>query len=277
MPPKEIIREADDLYSRLRHLQYEYYVLNNPGASDQEYDLLFDRLLSIEQAYPDMKKDDSPTQRVGSDLESSLPEVEHSIPVLSLDKGYTLEAVENWMDKTAANAAMDLSFIVEEKIDGVSIVLYYSDGRLVRAVTRGNGTIGNDVTDNIKTIGSVPLRLTNEETVAVRGEIYLSKTNFEILNEDQDLPYANPRNLAAGTIRRLKSREVAAIPLQMFVYEGYFDEQINTHLEILKRLGDLGFRLNERVGYFTERDIGSTFKAHHKGWMFGTRFDPVVE
>ncbi len=269
MAPKEIIREADELASRLRHLQYEYYVLNKPGVSDQEYDRLFDRLLLIEQTYPHLKKDDSPTQRVGSDLESSLPEVEHSIPVLSLDKGYTLEAVENWMNKTAANAGMDLSFIVEEKIDGVSIVLYYSDGRLVRAVTRGNGTVGNDVTENIRTIGSVPLRLSDDETVAVRGEIYLSKPDFEIVNENQDISYANPRNLAAGTIRRLKSREAAAIPLQMFVYEGYFEEEIHTHLKIMERLGELGFRLNERVGYFTERDVGSTVKARHPGWIFG--------
>ena len=143
--------------------------------------------------------------------------------------------------------------VIEEKIDGISIVLYYEDGLLVRAVTRGNGMVGNDVTANVKTIASIPLRLPTEANLAVRGEIYLPKANFATLNASLEVPFANPRNLAAGTIRRIKSSEVAKVPLQIFVYEGFSKDVVQTdHLQILSTLASYGFRLNPNLGYFAK-------------------------
>ncbi len=249
MNKKEISEEIRRLSDLLRLYQHSYYVMADPQVSDLEYDKLFDKLIELENENPELKAPDSPTARVGSDLVSELPEVDHSIPVLSLDKAYTAEEVISWMDKTGRNAGMDISFSVEEKIDGISIVLYYEDGILVRAVTRGNGYTGNDVTANVKTIGSVPLKLTEAINVAVRGEIYLPKDQFEKLNKKMDPPYANPRNLAAGTIRRIKSSETAKVPLNIFVYEGFFEEQPLEQKEIIKKLKNLGFRISSRISF----------------------------
>ena len=218
----EAEKEIETLSEKLRRYQYEYYVLNRPTVSDLEYDRLFDALAVLENTFPELKKGDSPTMRVGSDLGSDLPEAAHTIPVLSLDKAYSQEEVLGWMKKTEEKAGRELSFFMEEKIDGISIVLYYRDGLLERGVTRGNGYVGNDVTSNIKTIGSIPLRLPRPLTLAVRGEIYLPLERFAGINASLEVPYANPRNLAAGTIRRKKSSEVSAVPLDGFIYEGVF-------------------------------------------------------
>lgn len=256
-----VIEEMNRLSEQLRIMQREYYVTGNPSQSDQRYDLMFDRLLALEEKYPHLRAPDSPTQRVGSDLTSDLPEVAHTIPVLSLDKAYSAEAVSAWMRKLESQAAQTLSFVVEEKIDGISIVLYYERGVLVRAVTRGNGFVGNDVTANVRTIGSVPLRLSEPVDIAVRGEIYLPKEAFCKLNSAMETAYANPRNLAAGTIRRIRSSDVAKVPLRIFVYEGFFQDdsrQPETHTELLDYLRLLGFRLNPRVFVCTSGDaLGS--------------------
>jgi len=148
-------------------------VLASPTVSDLEYDRLFDRLKELEASFPDLAEPDSPVKRIGSDLSSELPEARHTIPVLSLDKAYTTAEIDAWIAKTIKAAGRDLAFTIEEKIDGVSIVLYYENGRLARAITRGNGYVGNDVTANVMTIRTVPLRLHREVTVAVRGEVFL--------------------------------------------------------------------------------------------------------
>ena len=250
MQKSEIQEEIRRLSDLLRLYQHQYYIEAAPQVSDLEYDRLFDELKRLEEENPEFRQDDSPTLRVGSDLASDLPEAEHSIPVLSLDKAYSAEDVLAWMEKTDKNAGKKLTFSVEEKIDGISIVLYYEDGLLRRAVTRGNGFVGNDVTANVKTIGSVPLRLTEPVTLAARGEIYLPKNSFEKLNKEMEPPYANPRNLAAGTIRRIKSSETAKIPLDIFVYEGFFEDQPDEQKEINSRLRNLGFRVNPRYSFF---------------------------
>ena len=271
MTGNEAARRIEELSEGVRVLQHEYYVLNRPSVSDREYDRLFDELKRLEAQYPYLKKPDSPTHRVGSDLSKELPEVEHTVPVLSLDKGYTEGDVISWAEKTAKNAGRTLSFVLEEKIDGVSIVLYYEKGLLARAVTRGNGFVGNDVTDNVKTIGAVPLRLPEPVTAAVRGEIYLAKNDFEGVNSSMEVPYANPRNLAAGTIRRYKSSEVARVPLNIFCYEGYFETEFPTHAEVLARLTPLGFRVNGRTGFFsTGWGAGSAGGTVGAGWTVGT-------
>ncbi len=271
---EEARQEIEKLAELLRRYQYEYYIEGRPSVSDLEYDRLFDRLSELETQFPDLKFSDSPTQRVGSDLSESFPEVEHTVPVLSLDKAYSAAEVSDWIRRTTDRSGRALSFVVEEKIDGVSIVLYYEEGKLVRAVTRGNGFVGNDITANVKTIGSVPLRLPEAVNVAVRGEIYLPKNRFEELNKTMDPPYANPRNLAAGTLRRIKSSEVARVPLNIFAYEGYFPEQQLSHLEVLEQLKVLKFRVSSRIGIFSNRLGPDKMKTKYPDWSFG-RFEDL--
>ncbi|MFA6775207.1 MAG: NAD-dependent DNA ligase LigA [Sphaerochaetaceae bacterium] len=248
----DIKEEVAELSDKLRTYQKAYYVDDHPLVSDQEYDRLFDRLSWLEKEHPELKRDDSPTVRVGSDLSSDFPEVTHTIPVLSLDKAYSSEAILAWIAKCEEKMKEDLSFVIEEKIDGISMVLYYEDGILVRGVTRGNGTVGNDVTANIKTIASIPLRLPEPVTMAVRGEVYLPKAPFARLNAEMDPPYANPRNLAAGTIRRIHSSETARVPLDIFAYEGFWEgnRPFDDHIQILETLKEYGFRTNPTIGYF---------------------------
>ncbi|MBI9102129.1 MAG: NAD-dependent DNA ligase LigA [Spirochaetales bacterium] len=261
----EAEKEIDRLSELLRKYQYEYYVLTRPTVSDLEYDRLFDLLTNLEKKFPALVKGDSPSMRVGSDLGSDLPESTHSIPVLSLDKAYSSEEVIGWMEKIRKNNRSDLSFYIEEKIDGISMVLYYRDGILERAVTRGNGFVGNDVTANVKTIGSIPLRLPRPYTMAVRGEVYLPLDKFSEINKGMEVPYANPRNLAAGTIRRKKSSEVASVPLDCFIYEGFLEESEGltlpvTHKEVLDELELSGFRLNPRNHIFTPEDTSDNIR-----------------
>ena len=236
----------------LTEYQKAYYVDGRPLVSDLEYDRLFDELARIEAEHPETRSPDSPTQRVGSDLSSDFPEVEHTIPVLSLDKAYSDTEILSWITKTTKNTGENLSFVLEEKLDGFSIVLYYEKGLLARAVTRGNGFVGNDVTANVKTIYSVPLRLNEEIDIAVRGEVFLKKAEFERINATLSEPYANPRNLAAGTIRRNKSSETAQVPLSIYVYEGFWADggELTDHIRILSKLRALGLPVDPHLSYF---------------------------
>ena len=267
-------REIEELAALLRRYQREYYVDGRPSVEDAEYDGLFDRLTELEKKNPELVQPDSPTSRVGSDLTGAFPEVEHTVPVLSLDKAYQTAEVESWIQRTSHRAERPLSFVVEEKIDGVSIVLYYQRGILVRGVTRGNGYVGNDITANVKTIGSIPLRLPEDIDIAVRGEIFLPKDRFAELNRRMETPYANPRNLAAGTLRRIKSSEVARVPLNIFVYEGFFPRLSMSHIEVLRELSRLGFRVSSRIGVFSNLLSAEDVHRHDPEWTFG-RFETL--
>lgn len=256
----DLQKRVQTLSDELLKAQKAYYVDGRPLMSDLEYDGLFDELSAIEREHPELRSENSPTMRVGSDLTSDFPEVEHTIPVLSLDKAYSASEVVSWMEKTSAMAHGNLSFVEEEKIDGISIVLYYEDGMFVRALTRGNGYVGNDVSDNIRTIKTIPLRLSRPVTIAVRGEVYLPKADFERLKEANP-EVANARNMTAGTVRRQKSSEAAQVPLTIFVYEGFWADKSQTpdnHLAILACLKDLGFRINPHLAVFSS-------SAEHSG------------
>ncbi len=236
----------------LRH-QYLYYVKAQPEISDAEYDRLFDELIGLEKKYPRYALENSPGKRVGSDLDNTFLEREHTIPVLSLDKEYKVEGLEKWLIKAIANSQRKLSFVVEEKIDGASIVLYYKNGMLDAALTRGNGIVGNDVTENIRTIRQIPLITDEAADFAIRGEIYINKSEFEKYNQKFENKYSNPRNLAAGSLRNIKSSIVAQIPLNILIYEGYFQNPFsNEHILILARLKDLNFRINQNLGFFSD-------------------------
>ena len=248
-PIKEKIKTLSD--ELLRH-QYLYYVESKPEISDREYDGMFDELVALEKEYPEYVLENSPTKRVGSDLDNTFPEKAHTIPVLSLDKEYTIDGLEKWLTKTVTNAQEALSFVVEEKIDGASIVLYYKDGSLDTALTRGNGIMGNDVSDNARTIMQIPLVTNEHSNFAVRGEIYIKKSDFETYNKSFENKYSNPRNLASGSLRNIRSSVAAKVPLNIYAYEGFFDTQFtNDHILMLARLKELGFRINSSMGFFS--------------------------
>jgi len=262
------------LTSEIRRHQDLYYREAKPEISDREYDALFDELLSLEKKYPQFALPDSPTKRVGSDLDNEFPEVPHPSPMLSLDKVYTEEELEKWIEKTGREAGGDVSFVVEEKVDGSTIVLHYEDGLLVRAVTRGDGYVGNDITENVRTIRDIPLRLPRPVSSVFRGEIYINKSDFEKLNAEMDNIYANPRNFAAGNLRRKKSSEVATIPLHSFVYEGLGDNpDFFEHIRVLHEISELGFKVGKDVGFFSSNTskvsrYSDVFRAH-EGWVNG--------
>ena len=258
----------------LHRYEYEYHVLAQPSVSDSAYDRLFDELRRLEADHPELRQPDSPSQRVGSDLRQDLPEVAHTVPVLSLDKAYSAAEVNAWMDKCATAAGRPVSFTVEEKIDGSSIVLYYRGGVLERAVTRGNGAVGNAVTANVRTIRSVPLRLTEPLEVAVRGEIFLPLAAFARLNADAEEAYANPRNFAAGAVRRVKSSEVAPIPLRLTAYEATFaGARPDDHATALDRLRELGFPVNPSNSLLVPDEQLAAARTRHPRW----RVAPLAE
>lgn len=263
MDTKQRLQQLKTLISTY---QNSYYKTGKSEVTDLEYDRLFDELLSIESKFPELVTSDSPSRRVGSDLTQDFPEVSHTIPVLSLDKAYSTEAIYSFIKRMKSESGEDsLTLVLEEKIDGFSIVLYYENGILVRAVTRGNGFVGNDVTDNVKTVRTVPLRLTENVSIAVRGEIFLPVSEFERINSELDEPFANPRNLASGTIRRIKSSDVSKVPLSVFCYEGFMSENsekhFSNHLEILRYLIKLGFNVDPNICVFSDRPDSGDFSG----------------
>jgi len=268
--------EILNLRKILLDAQKAYYIDAMPLMSDIEYDGLFDKLLKLEKENPQFYDPNSPTVRVGSDIDNTLPEYEHSVPILSLDKCYKIEDLMDWIDKTSKKIDNKIEVIIEPKIDGAGVVLYYNEGKLYRVLTRGNGFKGNDITENIKTIKSVPLIIENKEKFAVRGEVYIRNDEFIEFNKRYaDGSYANPRNLASGSIRRLKSKETALFPLKIFIYEGYFENNIiNYHSEMLIALKELGFPLNEYVGFFS--NINDAYKLPFKESTNGT-LDKIPE
>jgi len=251
MDIKKIIEEISE---KLLHYQNHYYVFAKPIVSDAEYDKLFNRLQDLEKKYPEFALKNSPTKRVGSDLNNKFPEIKHSISVLSLDKEYSEEGILKWIKKITNGTKKDVSFVIEEKLDGASIVLYYKSGILETALTRGDGIKGNVVTDNIRTINQIPLILPRKIDIAIRGEIFIKKSEFSKFNKKFDNKYSNPRNLAAGSLRNLKSSVVAKVPLNMFAYEGYY-ENSKDHIEILSNLKSLCFPVNNNIALFSNNGL----------------------
>ncbi|EEC21159.1 DNA ligase, NAD-dependent [Borreliella afzelii ACA-1] len=248
----KIQQEIADLKKLIRKWNKEYYVDSLPSVEDFVYDKHILRLQELESKYPEYKTLDSPTLKFGSDLLNDFKEVEHSVPVLSLDKVYNLDLLKLWIDKIDFSNSFNIS--VEPKIDGCSIVLYYKDGILEKALTRGNGKFGNDVTKNIRTIRHVPLFLGEKVDLVLRGEVYITKENFLKINKFLEKPYTNSRNLASGILRRVDSREVANFPLNIFIYDflnaGLDFKTNNLAIEKLKKLG---FKVNPLIRFFDQK------------------------
>ena len=252
MDPKERIAELTEL---INYHNYKYYVEDAPEISDFEFDDMLRELETLEEKYPEYKKDNSPTTRVGGEPVSAFPEVTHTVPMQSLQKAFTRSEIFDF-DRRVREVVQDPEYVVEHKIDGLSVSLEYVNGELVRGSTRGDGITGEDITENVKTIRTIPLRLREPVPyLEVRGEVFMSKESFEKLNallEETEQPlFANPRNAAAGSLRQQDSKITAKRHLDIFVFNIQRIEgvEVGSHIEGLRLLKRLGFKtiLNDRV------------------------------
>ena len=254
------IKRADALKRKLNDANYRYYILDDPDILDAEYDRLFHELVALEQKHPELHDPSSPTQRVGAAPIDKFRQVEHRVPMLSLGNAFDEQEVRDFerrilerLDK-AGTKRKSLEFAAEPKLDGLAVSLTYRDAELVQAATRGDGRIGEDITHNIRTLPSVPLKLrgaTIPPLLEVRGEVYMPLDGFRAMNErvekDGGTPFKNPRNAAAGSLRQLDPRETAKRPLSIYLYalgevEGWALPK--THSQVLAALNKWGFRVN---------------------------------
>ena len=256
MSPKE---RAEELTKILTEANYRYYVLDDPSMPDFEYDRLLRELEDLEKAHPELVRPDSPTQRVGGQAVSGFEKVTHAVPLMSLQDVFSMEELNEFLEKTL-QADPDTAFSVEPKIDGLSVALEYVDGRFVRGATRGDGAVGEDVTENLKTIRSIPMTLENAPSrLIVRGEVYMPKKSFEKLNarqEEEGKPlFANPRNAAAGSLRQLDPKIAARRGLDILIFNIQLAESVEfrTHTETLDFLKSLRFKV---IPHRTLRQVG---------------------
>ncbi|MGB9930216.1 NAD-dependent DNA ligase LigA [Haloarcula amylolytica] len=258
--------QADQLREAIRYHDYRYYVENDPVISDRAYDALFDRLQRLESAF-DLDTDGSPTQRVGGEPLDELPEVEHVAQMGSIDQGGE-EADVREFDKRVRNSLDgDVQYFCEPKFDGLSIEVVYEDGVYQRAATRGDGEVGEDVTENVRTISSVPQRLRGDypDVLVVRGEAYIPRDAFTAFNRERvergEDPFANPRNAAAGTLRQLDPSVTAERPLSVFFF-GVLDASVDfeSHSGIHERFPDWGLRVCDRTAVVDEIDAAIDYR-----------------
>lgn len=253
---EEAKREIERLREEIRYHEYKYYVEAQPEISDYEFDMLMKKLEELESRFPQLITPDSPTQRVGEKPLEGFPTARHDPPMLSLENVYSYEEFMDFHNRVQkALPGEKVEYVVEMKIDGVSIVVQYENGVYTRAITRGDGFQGDVVTENIKTIRSLPLRIKEKSFVEVRGEVFMPKEAFERLNrerEERGEPlFANPRNATAGTIRLLDPREVARRHLDIFFYYIFIEREYprETHWENLQLIKELGLKRNELVWF----------------------------
>lgn len=245
----EIKKRVEELTNILNDANYKYYVLDEPTITDQEYDKYLRELEELEGLYPELAKDDSPTKRVGGEVLDSFKKVNHVIPMMSLSDVFSESEVVSF-DEKIKKEGIRPQYVCELKIDGLSVSLLYEKGKLVRAATRGDGVVGEDITHNVKTIKSVPLTLKEAIDIEVRGEIYMSKKSLEKVNIERlkngEKPLQNARNAAAGSIRQLDSKIAAKRGLDVWIYHlpNPLDYGINTHYEALEYMKNLGFKTN---------------------------------
>ena len=243
------IERMNELIKILDEASYNYYVLDDPKITDQEYDAYYRELETIEKIHPEWVLDTSPTKKVGGEVIDEFKKVEHTIPMMSLGDVFNEEEIIDFL-KRIENSGVHSDYVCELKIDGLSVSLLYEKGILVRAATRGNGVIGEDITHNVKTIKSIPLKLKQPLDIEVRGEIYMSKDTLEKLNKERiskgEKPLQNPRNAAAGSIRQLDSKIAAKRNLDAFLYHlpNPLDYNIKTHHEALEFMKSLGLKTN---------------------------------
>lgn len=246
----EIAKRIEELVKIINEADYNYHTLDNPTISDQEYDKYLRELFELESEYPELIRDDSPTQRVGSKVLDSFNKITHKIPMMSLSNVFNEDEVRNF-DEKIRKEGINPEYVCELKIDGLSVSIIYEKGKFVSAATRGDGVVGEDITENVKTIKTIPLKINKEIDIEVRGEIYMSKKVFENINRTREEQgkqlFQNPRNAAAGSIRQLDSKVAASRKLDSFIYHLPNPEEygIKTHNEALKFMKELGFKVND--------------------------------
>lgn len=274
MDREQAKREIERLREIIRYHDYRYYVLNSPEISDEEYDALMRKLEELEALFPDLVTPDSPTQRVGGKPQESFAPFTHARPMLSLNNAFTEEEIRDFDRRVKRMLGTEtVEYVVELKIDGLAVNLRYEGGVFVRGATRGDGTTGEDVTLNLRTVRSIPLRLLGEKVpslIEVQGEVFMHKGDFEKLNEERakrgEPLFANTRNAAAGSLRQLDPNITAQRKLDIFVYGAYLIESPwypTTHWELLCFLKDLGFKVNPNARL--ARDIEEVI-AIHREW-----------
>jgi len=274
MVEKSQFEHIEELREALNYHNHLYYVLDNPSIPDSEYDQMMQELISMEQECPDSTDPNSPSQRVGGEPISGFEQVSHDIPMLSLGNAFDKSDMENWLRRVRGLVNNEsFTLVAELKIDGLAVSLIYENGLLVQGSTRGNGTIGEDVTQNIKTIKSIPLRLSGDfpPHLEVRGEVYMPIASFTKLNEQRaakgESLYANPRNSGAGSVRNLDPKVTASRNMQIWIYSlidnnGVY--QPDTHSQSLEYLKTLGFRVNP---HNTLCGSIEDIEAYHKSWI----------
>ncbi|EPZ38200.1 NAD-dependent DNA ligase LigA [Anoxybacillus ayderensis] len=249
MAQHDVEKQIAELREQIEKHNYAYYVLDQPSISDAEYDELMRKLMELEEQYPQYKTPDSPSQRVGGAPLEAFQKVTHRVPMLSLSNAFNEGDLRDF-DRRVRQEVGDVRYVCELKIDGLAVSLRYEDGYFVQGATRGDGTTGEDITENLKTIRSLPLRLRKQVTIEVRGEAYMPRKSFEKLNEKRKMNgeelFANPRNAAAGSLRQLDPKIVASRQLDIFVYGVVHAEELgfNSHSEALRYLDELGFKTN---------------------------------
>lgn len=252
MGKEDIKLQIDNLIDKINYHSDKYYNQDTPEISDFEYDMLMKELIKLEAENPEFKRVDSPSNRVGGVALDKFDQVTHKNPMLSLSNAYSAEDLRDFDRRVREMTDGDVEYVVEFKIDGLSVGITYENGEFKSAATRGNGVIGEDISKNAMTIKSIPLKIDDKREIIVRGEVYISKENFEKVNEYQeehDLQvFANPRNLAAGSLRQLDSKLTAKRPLDIFVFnlENINElDGIDTHSDSLEYLKKLGFSVSE--------------------------------
>jgi len=242
-----VFNRIEELKKLLNQYNYEYYALDNPTVSDYEFDMLLKELISLEQQYPEYATPDSPTKRVGGAILDKFVKVVHTTNMLSLGNVFSFDELRDF-DAKVRKEVPKYTYTAELKIDGLSVSLKYHEGFLIQAATRGDGTVGEDITENVKTIHSVPLKIPYQEDVEVRGEIYMSKASFEKANKEriknEEEPFKNPRNAAAGSVRQLDPKAVAKRNLDVFAYYLMDHNIVHEHFDALSMLKKWNFSVN---------------------------------
>ena len=250
MNKEQAKKRIDELNKLTAYYAKKYYDDDNPEISDFEYDMLMNELKNLEREYPEFISTNSLTQKVGGTVKEGFAKVEHEVPLQSLQDVFSFEEVEEF-DKRMHKEDETVNYVVETKIDGLSVSLEYKNGEFIRGATRGNGQVGEDVTDNLKTIKNIPKKLKEPIDIIVRGEVFIGKEDFEKLNDklDEEEKFANARNLAAGSLRQLDSSIAAQRPLDIFIFnvQKCTSKEFTSHYESLQYLKTIGFNINQVI------------------------------
>ena len=261
MNKTEAKNKIDELRKTLEYHNKKYYDDDNPEISDFEYDMLNNELKNLEKQFPDLIDENSNTQKVGGHVKEGFSEVVHEVPLQSLQDVFSIEELKEFDERVRKNIGdLELNYVVETKIDGLSVALEYVNGEFVRGATRGNGLIGEDVTENLKTIKNIPKKLKENVNIIVRGEVFIGTQDFEKMNEEREVLgeslFANARNAAAGSLRQLDSKITAKRPLDIFIFnvQRLDGNTFNSHNEQLNYMKKLGFNVNPVHDYCSNID-----------------------